>query len=67
MHSPRIPRLLALVALLLGAACTDAPVTGTSFLDPAVGIDPSQDVDAGYEVKELYVELLIPVIGAASR
>jgi outer membrane receptor protein involved in Fe transport len=36
---------------------------GTSFLDQAVGLYPSQDVDAGYSVKELYGELLVPVIG----
>jgi outer membrane receptor protein involved in Fe transport len=35
---------------------------GASFLDQAVGIYPSQDVDAGYEVRELYGEFLIPVV-----
>jgi iron complex outermembrane receptor protein len=35
---------------------------GASFLDQAVGIYPSQDVDAGYNVSEAYGELLIPVL-----
>jgi len=35
---------------------------GTSFLDQAVGLYPSQDVDAGYNVKEVYGEFLVPVL-----
>ncbi len=35
---------------------------GASFLDQAIGLYPSQDVDAGYEVKEVYGELLVPVL-----
>jgi outer membrane receptor protein involved in Fe transport len=35
---------------------------GASFLDQAVGIYPSEDVDAGYDVKEAYGELLIPIV-----
>jgi len=36
---------------------------GVSFLDQAIGVNPSEDVDAGYRVKEAYGELLVPVIG----
>jgi len=36
MHPQKPYRPLALVALLLGAACTDASVTGTSIIDPVL-------------------------------
>ncbi len=35
---------------------------GRSFLDQALGIYPSGNVDAGFDVHELYGELLIPVL-----
>ena len=35
---------------------------GISFLDQAVGVLPSDNVDAGYNVKEVYGELLVPVL-----
>jgi len=36
---------------------------GVSFLDQAIGVNPTEDVGAGYRVKEVYGELLAPVIG----
>ena len=36
---------------------------GVSFLDQAIGVNPTEDVEAGYKVKEVYGELLVPVIG----
>ena len=36
--------------------------SGASFLDQTIGIYPSQDVHAGYNVRELYGELLVPVL-----
>jgi outer membrane receptor protein involved in Fe transport len=35
---------------------------GASFLDMTIGIYPSADVHASYNVKELYGELLVPVL-----
>jgi iron complex outermembrane receptor protein len=35
---------------------------GGSFLDQTIGIYPSKDVHAGYAVRELYGELLVPVL-----